>query len=216
MSEHPKHAAAGPGHPEEGAPEPVRVTDKRRIDPTTGELRRPTAEDVAAGQAGQQAGTEGAQAAPQAGGAPDDALAAAEALAAERLADLQRLQAEFVNYKRRVERDRSLSAELAVAGVVEALMPVLDEIELARQHGELESGPFASIAEKLETTLGRFGWERYGAAGEPFDPAVHEALMHAESDDVSEPTVSQVVQPGHRVGERIVRPARVGVTAPPS
>ena len=113
-----------------------------------------------------------------------------------------------------MDRDRLVAAELAVAGVVEALMPVLDEIELAREHGELAGGPFASIAEKLETTLGRFGWERYGAAGETFDPAGHEAPMHAESDDVDEPTVTQVLQPGHRVGERILRAARVAVTAP--
>ncbi|KGM14825.1 hypothetical protein N867_15145, partial [Actinotalea fermentans ATCC 43279 = JCM 9966 = DSM 3133] len=147
-------------------------------------------------------------------GAGGEALAAAEALAAERLDDLQRLQAEYVNYRRRVDRDRAVAGELAVLGMIEALMPVLDEIELARQHGELADGPFASIAEKLETTLGRFGWERYGAAGEAFDPTVHEALMHAESAEVDEPTVTQVLQPGHRVGERIVRAARVAVTAP--
>lgn len=194
--------AGGGAHEEET---PVRVTDKRRIDPATGEVRQPAADDAAAPHGDPAAA---------AGGPGSDALAAAEALAAERLEDLQRLQAEYVNYRRRVDRDRTVSAELAVLGVIEALMPVLDEIELARQHGELESGPFASIAEKLETTLGRFGWERYGAAGEPFDPAVHEALMHAESDEVTEPTVSQVLQPGHRVGERIVRAARVAVTAP--
>jgi molecular chaperone GrpE len=139
---------------------------------------------------------------------------AAQAVAAERLDDLQRLQAEYVNYRRRVDRDRAVAAELAVLGIVEALLPVLDDVELARLHGELEGGPFASIAEKLEATVARFGWERYGAVGEPFDPAVHEALMHAESPDVAEPTVTRVLQPGHRVGARIVRAARVAVTAP--
>ena len=216
MTEHqPRHAA--PGAPHGGAPggdaaEQVRFTDKRRIDPATGAVRRPDGPAEAGMGAVPEAG---ADAVPDA--QPDaqpDALTAAEELAAERLADLQRVQAEYVNYRRRVDRDRSVSAELAVAGVVEALMPVLDEIELAREHGELAGGPFASIAEKLETTLGRFGWERYGAAGETFDPAVHEALMHAESDDVDEPTVTQVLQPGHRVGERILRAARVAVTAP--
>jgi len=139
---------------------------------------------------------------------------AANALAEELLADLQRVQAEYVNYRRRVERDRTVARDQAVSGVVEALVPVLDDLDLARQHGELEGTPFATIAEKLETTLGRFGWERYGAVGEVFDPQVHEALMHQHSDDVSEPTVSIVMQPGHRVGGRVVRAARVAVADP--
>ncbi len=214
MTEQGRHAASAPGgHGEETE---VRFTDKRRIDPTTGQVRTPVADDVAAphgdpltGAAAPVSGAPG----PEASAEPD-ALSAAEAVAAERLEDLQRLQAEYVNYRRRVDRDRAVSAELAVAGVLEALLPVLDDIELARQHGELEGGPFASIAEKLEATLGRFGWTRYGAAGEVFDPQVHEALMHAESAEVTEPTVTQVLQPGHRIGERIVRAARVAVTAP--
>lgn len=203
---------AGGGAAREDDPTAVRFTDKRRIDPTTGAVRQPAPDDVAPPHGDPlAAAATGADAGADAG---SEALAAAEALAAERLDDLQRLQAEYVNYRRRVDRDRAVAGELAVLGVVEALMPVLDEIELARQHGELAEGPFASIAEKLETTLGRFGWERYGAAGEAFDPTVHEALMHAESADVEEPIVTQVLQPGHRVGERIVRAARVAVTAP--
>lgn len=208
---HGQHAAGGGGARDDD-PTAVRFTDKRRIDPTTGAVRQPSPDDVAAPHGDPLTGAPGAPGTDA--GAGSEALAAAEALAAERLDDLQRLQAEYVNYRRRVDRDRAVAGELAVLGVVEALMPVLDEIELARQHGELADGPFASIAEKLETTLGRFGWERYGAAGEAFDPTVHEALMHAESADVEEPTVTQVLQPGHRVGERIVRAARVAVTAP--
>lgn len=214
--QHGQHAAGGGGARDDD-PTAVRFTDKRRIDPTTGAVRQPSPDDVAAPHGDPLTGAPGA---PGAGpvaadaGAGGEALAAAEALAAERLEDLQRLQAEYVNYRRRVDRDRAVAGELAVLGVVEALLPVLDEIELARQHGELADGPFASIAEKLETSLGRFGWERFGAAGEPFDPTVHEALMHAESADVEEPTVTQVLQPGHRVGERVVRAARVAVTAP--
>lgn len=192
----------------------VRFTDKRRIDPETGEVRHPTA-DHAAGLPGDPltgaAGDGGDSAAP---GGDTVELDAARAMAAERLEDLQRVQAEYVNYRRRVDRDRALAHELAVAGMVEALLPVLDEVELARQHGELADGPFASIAEKLEQTLARFGWERYGAADEPFDPRVHEALMHTESPEVTEPTVTEVLQPGHRVGDRIIRAARVAVTAP--
>jgi len=227
-SQHHDHGqhAAGDGGTREDEPRTVRFTDKRRIDPTTGAVRTPAPDDVAPPDGDRLAGTAGGPDVPTAGG-PDvpgtgsdagaggEALVAAEALAAERLDDLQRLQAEYVNYRRRVDRDRAVAGELAVTGVIEALLPVLDEIELARQHGELAGGPFASIAEKLETSLARFGWSRYGAAGEPFDPSVHEALMHAESPDVEGPTVTQVLQSGHKVGERIVRAARVAVTAPP-
>ena len=209
---------AGGGAAREDDPTAVRFTDKRRIDPTTGAVRHtPAPDDVAPPHGDPLTGaTWGAGDTPDAGpaGPGGEELAAAQALAAERLDDLQRLQAEYVNYRRRVDRDRSVAGELAVTGVIEALLPVLDEIELARAHGELADGPFASIADKLETSLGRFGWERYGAPGEAFDPTVHEALMHAESDDVDEPTVTQVLQPGHRVGERILRAARVAVTAP--
>ncbi|KGM13181.1 nucleotide exchange factor GrpE [Cellulomonas bogoriensis] len=197
--------------PDEAAERP-RFTDKRRIDPQTGQVREPapadgsdTATDTSTNPAG--APTEGTPAGEGAG-------SPAEALAAERLEDLQRLQAEYVNYRRRVDRDRGVAREQAVTEVIESLLGVLDDVELARQHGELADGPFASIAEKLETSLQRFGWERYGTAGEPFDPNVHEALMHSHADDVTEPTVVQVLQPGHRVGERVVRAARVAVADP--
>jgi molecular chaperone GrpE len=141
-------------------------------------------------------------------------------LAAERLADLQRLQAEYVNYKRRVDRDRAVVQERAAQSVIEALLPVLDDIHAAREHGDLVDGPFASIADKLETTLGKFGLERYGAAGEEFDPALHEALMHTAwpQDGSVAPaestTVVQVLQPGSRAGEQILRAARVAVADP--
>ncbi|MEP6855241.1 MAG: nucleotide exchange factor GrpE [Pedococcus sp.] len=142
------------------------------------------------------------------------------ALAAERLVDLQRLQAEYVNYKRRVDRDRAVVQERAARSVVEALLPVLDDIHAAREHGDLEGGPFASIADKLESTLGKFGLERYGAVGEEFDPALHEALMHtAWPQDGSvtatgSTTVVQVLQPGYRAGEQVLRAARVAVADP--
>ena len=212
MTEHHAGHAAGGGGAREDDPTAVRFTDKRRIDPTTGAVRQ--APESAAPESATADDVAGPHGDPLAADLPGAEASAAEALAAERLDDLQRLQAEYVNYRRRVDRDRAVAGELAVLGMIAALLPVLDEVDLARQHGELADGPFASIAEKLETTLGRFGWERYGAAGEPFDPAVHEALMHAESDEVVQPTVTQVLQPGHRVGERIVRAARVAVTAP--
>ena len=139
------------------------------------------------------------------------------ALAAERLGDLQRLQAEYVNYKRRVDRDRALVQERAVRDVLESVLPVLDDIQAARDHGDLVEGPFAAIADKLDGILGRFGVERIGAKGEEFDPAIHEALMHVEAElpeDATTTTVVQVIQPGFKMGERVVRPARVSVADP--
>ncbi|WP_226913291.1 nucleotide exchange factor GrpE [Gephyromycinifex aptenodytis] len=138
-------------------------------------------------------------------------------LAAERLVDLQRLQAEYVNYKRRVDRDREAAKQQAIVGFVDSLLPVLDEITLARQHGELEDGPFAKIAEKLENTLTRQGIESFGEVGEEFDPAVHEALMHTHAElpeGTTATTVVMVMQRGYRIGERIIRAARVSVADP--
>ncbi len=136
----------------------------------------------------------------------------------EHLADLQRLQAEYVNYKRRVDRDRAVARDTGVAHVVEALLPVLDDIHLARAHGDLAVGsPFAAVAEKLEGVLERFGVTRLGEQGEEFDPAVHEALMHVDAElgeGTTVTTVVQVLQPGYRMGERVVRPARVSVADP--
>jgi len=146
--------------------------------------------------------------------AADSALDAAQATAAEHLADLQRLQAEYVNYRKRVDRDRAIASEVATARLVESLIPTLDDIAAAREHGELEEGPFAAIAAKLESALAQFGWESFGAAGDAFDPALHEALLSQPSAEVTEPTIVTVAQPGHRIGERIVRPARVIVAQP--
>ena len=183
------------------------VVDKRRIDPTTFEVR-----EGADAQAG------GSSAAAPA--ATDEALAAAEALAAERLDQLQRAQAELYNldqrynaYVKRTRGELAQAADRGAAALAEALIQVLDDVELARRHGEL-TGPFQSVAEKLEATLARFGVERYGASGEPFDPAVHEALMHGHSAEVDEPTVQEVLQPGYRTAERVLRPARVAVVDP--
>jgi molecular chaperone GrpE len=138
-------------------------------------------------------------------------------LAAERLLDLQRLQAEYVNYKRRVDRDRAMVQERAVQDVLETLLPVLDDIHAAREHGDLQSGPFAAIAEKLEQTLTRFGLTRFGEVGEPFDPMRHEALMHTQAElpeGADTTTVVTVLQPGYRAGDQVIRPARVAVADP--
>ncbi len=145
------------------------------------------------------------------------ALAEEDTMAATLLADLQRLQAEYVNYKKRVDRDREVIRHTAVGSVVESLLPVLDDIHMARQAGDLAGGPFAAIADKLESTLGRFGVERVGEAGQEFDPNVHEALMHVEAelpDGATGTTVVQVLQPGYRIGDRLVRAARVSVADP--
>jgi molecular chaperone GrpE len=187
------------------------VHDRRRIDPETGKVR----EDVENRTAEQPAAAAGG---PD-GGAESVAAVADESarLAQERLADLQRLQAEFLNYKRRVERDRDLARVQAVHSVLEALLPVLDDIHAARQAGDLEGGPFASISEKLEVTLEKFGLARYGEPGETFDPTVHEALVHTQAElaeGTTETTVVQVLQPGYRTEERVLRAARVAVADP--
>lgn len=197
--------------------EPV-VRDKRRLDPETGELR----EQVASSAVGHE--SDGGAPVEQTG-APEpgveDETAKAKAEAADLTDQLARAKADIYNLDQRfnayVRRSRTEAAEARTRGhedVVEALIGVLDDIDLARQHGEL-TGPFASIAEKLEGVLqGSFSMERYGAAGEEFDPAVHEALMHAHSDEVTTETVQQVLQPGYKVGDKVIRPARVSVIGP--
>jgi molecular chaperone GrpE len=132
---------------------------------------------------------------------------------AERTADLQRLQAEYVNYRKRVDRDRAAVREQAVAGTLAGLLPVLDAIDQAREHGEL-SGGFKSVADSLQAALGRLGLVTYGEKGDSFDPKIHEALTHSYSSDVAENTCVEILQPGYKVGERILRPARVAVAEP--
>ncbi len=217
MTPDPHSASYGEGEAREAAEAasqqgPV-VRDKRRIDPETGQVRQPPAGSAV--PAPEAAPAETSAPGPQAD-APADTPSGDAALAAERLGDLQRLQAEYVNYRKRVERDRDVARDGAVGSVLEALLPVLDDIHLARQHGDLD-GPFAAIADKLEAVLGRYGLERFGAAGEPFDPSVHEALMHTQADlgeGVDVTTVTQVLQPGYRQGERVLRAARVAVADP--
>ncbi|MFB7269697.1 nucleotide exchange factor GrpE [Streptomyces sp. NPDC056244] len=131
----------------------------------------------------------------------------------ERTADLQRLQAEYQNYRRRVERDRITVKEIAVASLLTELLPVLDDIGRARDHEELVGG-FKSVAESLETVVAKLGLQQFGKEGEPFDPTVHEALMHSYAPDVTETTCVAILQPGYRFGERTIRPARVAVAEP--
>ncbi len=137
----------------------------------------------------------------------------AEARLAERTADLQRLQAEYANYRKRVDRDRAAVREQAVATVLTGLLPVLDAIDQAREHGEL-SGGFKSVADSLQSAVGKLGLVAYGEKGDAFDPKIHEALTHTYSPDVTEDTCVEIFQPGYKVGEKILRPARVAVAAP--
>jgi molecular chaperone GrpE len=215
------------------------IRDHRRIDPVTGQPRR--GKHAASQPAGTtSAGRPGGAAAPGAAGAPgqarhgraddgdeatpnesDSAAVTADRAAADKLrteladrtADLQRLQAEYANYRKRVDRDRATVREHAVAGALTELLPVLDAIGQAREHGEL-SGGFKSVADSLQAALTKLGLVSYGQRGDAFDPKIHEALTHSYSPDVTEDTCVEVFQPGYRVGERILRPARVAVAEP--
>jgi molecular chaperone GrpE len=128
-------------------------------------------------------------------------------------ADLQRLQAEYANYRKRVERDRAVAYESAIGSVLTELLALLDDVDRAEQHGEL-SGGFKAVADQLNSITSRIGLEKYGTEGEAFDPQIHEALMHDESAEVAVPTASKILQPGYKYKERILRPARVSVTDP--
>ena len=128
-------------------------------------------------------------------------------------ADLQRLQAEYANYKKRVERDRSLAHELAISSILIELLPVLDDIERAQSHGELTGG-FKAVADQIASTTERIGLTKYGTEGDLFDPQIHEALLHDTSPDVTTSTATKILQHGYKFKERILRPARVGVTDP--
>ncbi len=192
---------------ENGSEEEPVIRDNRKIDPETGQVREAS-----------PAETTGQNDREQAAGQPSSLasdLASIELATqlAERTADLQRLQAEYSNYRKRIERDRVAVKEQAVAGVLAELLPVLDDIGRARDHGELTGG-FAKVSESLEAATGKLGLSTFGTKGEPFDPMVHEALMHSYSPDVTEPTCVEILQPGYRIGERVLRPARVAVAEP--
>ncbi|AEB42142.1 MULTISPECIES: nucleotide exchange factor GrpE [Micromonospora] len=131
----------------------------------------------------------------------------------ERTRDLQRVTAEYANYRKRVERDRALVTEQATGSVLAALLPILDDLDRAREHGDLV-GPFGSVAEQLIAALGKFGLTPFGEQGDPFDPTRHEAVAHQTSPDVTEPTCVQVMRRGYQMGERLLRPAMVAVADP--
>ena len=194
---------------EHGGEDPhVVVRDRRRIDPLTGEVRVPPLDDDESA-AGRHA-AEGDEPSAEGGG---DSAGDAEIRAQldERTADLQRLTAEYANYRKRVERDRDSAATNAKAMLVSQLVTVLDDIERAEAHGDL-TGAFKSVADKLAATLQRSGLTAFGDIDEPFDPSVHEAVQHDTSAEVAGPTVSAVLRRGYRLGDRMVRAALVAVT----
>jgi molecular chaperone GrpE len=177
--------------------EPVVVRDNRKIDPVTGEARKPSApppptadDDVS------EAGTD-----------------SAAVLLAERTADLQRVQAEYANYRKRADRERLAAGDLAVSRVLTDLLPVLDDLDRARAHGDLTGG-LKAVADHLDSVFGKLGLVSFGEVGDPFDPEIHEAVLHDESDEVTEPTCTTVMRPGYKHNDRLLRAAMVGVSDP--
>ena len=179
--------------------EPVTVTDKRRIDPETGEIRPSTR-----GADGTQQATRPAPSGPaaEAAGSESDEVA-------ELKSTLQRVKAEYDNYRKRALRDQQLAAERTKAAVVIQLLPVLDDLDRARSHGDLESGPLKSVADKLATALEGLGLSGFGDEGDEFDPALHEAVQH--EGEGTHPVVGTVMRRGYKVGDQVVRHALVGV-----
>jgi len=191
------------------------IRDKRRIDPVTGEVRQPEGGAVPAGDpagaATGDAATWKAGQAPVSGESPEQSELRIQI--AELTADVQRVTAEYANYRKRVDRDRTAVVDSATASVLSALLPVLDDLDRAREHGDL-TGAFKAVADQLNAVLEKLGLASFGEAGEAFDPTVHEAVMHSTSPDVSEPTAVQILRRGYRQGERLLRPAMVGVAEP--
>ena len=188
-------------------PDAVVINDKRRLDPETGEVRPPASWGPGLQGPGLQ------DPAPEVGPESDQETSD---MAAELTADLQRVSAEYANYRKRVDRDRVAVVDMATAGLLSGLLPLLDDIDRAREHGDL-TGAFKGVADQLEALTGKLGLERFGAVGDPFDPAVHEALMAAEADPAQAvATCAAVLQPGYRLssGGRVLRPARVSVAEP--
>ena len=148
--------------------------------------------------------------------AVDEALSEATAVVDEvtsLTADLQRVQAEYANYRKRVDRDRASAAEYSVAAVLSELLPVLDDLDRAEQHGELTGG-FKAVADRINAIVEKLGLTKFADAPVTFNPEIHEALMHETSKDVTEPTASKILQPGYKFKDRVIRPARVAVTDP--
>jgi len=207
---------AGPTPENEGIDPELQAAVESAFEEVPDDVREGLAQGSPEGAAGQSDASS-----PDEGEAGDDPLAQAQAQAAQAAddlararADLYNLQQEYQGFVRRSREGAASHRQAGAADVVEALIPVLDEIELARQHGDL-TGTFETTAGKLESILAeKYSLERFGAVGEVFDPTLHEALMATESSEVTEPTIAAVLQPGYRLGERVVRAARVQVANP--
>lgn len=204
-----------------GADKPFQFTDRRRFDPATGTRRTETSAAAEAAPGGPAA--PGSPAAdpgnPENASQPLDVdvssveLEEARQEAAERTADLQRVSAEYANYRRRVDRDREQVVQVARSSVITELLAVLDDVDRAQAHGDLV-GAFKATADKLSGVLAKLGLQRVGEPGDTFDPARHEAVQFATSAEVTEPTVTEVLRAGYAISERLVRPAVVVVTGP--
>lgn len=215
--EHSSSENRGHGNEQENEPQKPIIHDNRKVDPETGQARHPDQERAAAGDAGSGDALSQAEDilnSVEVPAADSVAQGAVSAEAEELKDDLRRLQAEYVNYRRRVERDRAVAGEMAVIGVLNSLLPVLDDVDAARQHGDLADGPFAAIAAKLENALTTYGLVRINETGVEFDPTIHEALIQQPGADVEIDTVSQVLRTGYKSGDRVLRAAQVIVAVP--
>jgi molecular chaperone GrpE len=183
------------GRPEEQ--ERVVIRDNRKIDPVTGEARKASSAPASSLPAAE----------------PSEGPTVDAALLDERTRDLQRVQAEYANYRKRAERERLAAGESAVGRALTELLPVLDDLDRAREHGDI-TGNVKAVADKLEDVLAKLGLVSFGEVGDPFDPVIHEAVLHNEDESVAEPTCTLVMRRGYRHGERLLRAAMVGVSEP--
>jgi molecular chaperone GrpE len=198
----PPDAAPAPPEPDAASAEPVTIRDKRKVSLPGGKHARPDPSIPPAE----------AEAPPPPGGLGAE-LEALRAELDERTRDLQRITAEYANYRKRVDRDRALAGEQVTANVLSALLPVLDDLDRAREHDELPDG-VAAIADHLVATTTKFGLTAFGEKGDPFDPNRHEAVAHQTSPEVSTPTCVDVLRRGYLLGNRLLRPAMVAVADP--
>ena len=192
------------GSADHDEPEKITIKDNRRIDRSTGQVRAEAMQDTAPAEGG---------VIPPPGEATGGALAAAQAETAERTADLQRITAEYANYRRRADRDKQAAAVAGKASVMAELLAILDDLERADEHGDLTGG-FKTVADKFTDTLGKLGLAGYGADGDEFDPTLHEAVQFATSPDVEHPTVTTVLRRGYLFDDKVLRAAVVMVTGP--
>jgi molecular chaperone GrpE len=211
---------AGPAPDAGPVQEPVVSRDKRKVDETD----RPRPNEAAAGKPQTDDKTVEAEVVaevvteekpvPNPVSAPAQAeLEAVRTELEERVRDLQRVSAEYANYRKRVDRDRGAVLEQATSAVISTLLPILDDLDRAREHDDLV-GPAAAMADQLTVTLGKFGLSGFGEVGDPFDPTRHEAVSHETSAEVTEPTCTSVMRRGYMLGDRLLRAALVGVADP--